>query len=59
MTDTCLTIEQVEDYEPKHSLVIAPSKMLKFYEEVKARDEIYPWQSERNVIPHSMSLVKL
>jgi len=37
---------QVEDYEPKRSLVITPAKMLKFYEEVKLRDEIYPWESE-------------
>ena len=36
---------QVEDYEPKRSLVIPPHKMLKFYEEVKLRDETYPWQS--------------
>jgi hypothetical protein len=39
-----LTHHQVEDYEPKKSLVITPAKMLKFYEEVKLRDETYPWQ---------------
>ena len=41
---TLLIGYQVEDYEPKRSLVISPSKMLKFYEEVKIRDETYPWQ---------------
>jgi hypothetical protein len=25
-------------------LVITPAKMLKFYEDVKLRDETYPWQ---------------
>ncbi|KAH7561965.1 hypothetical protein BM1_03069 [Bipolaris maydis] len=35
---------QIEDYEPKNSLVISPAKMLRFYEEVKVKDEIYPWQ---------------
>jgi hypothetical protein len=43
---TILTGFQVEDYEPKNSLVISPAKMLKFYEEVKLKDETYPWQSE-------------
>lgn len=51
MTDTCLMTEQVEDYEPKRSLVISPAKMLKFYEEVKLRDEIYPWQGKYQVYP--------
>ncbi|KAF2036079.1 hypothetical protein EK21DRAFT_52739 [Setomelanomma holmii] len=41
-----LALHLVEDYEPKRSLVITPAKMLKFYEEVKLRDEIYPWQSK-------------
>lgn len=45
VTPAMLTDYQVEDYEPKRSLVIPPSKMLKFYEEVKLRDETYPWQS--------------
>ncbi|KAH7090255.1 hypothetical protein FB567DRAFT_437322 [Paraphoma chrysanthemicola] len=40
-----LALHLIEDYEPKRSLVITPAKMLKFYEEVKLRDEIYPWQT--------------
>ncbi|KAF2829993.1 hypothetical protein CC86DRAFT_379481 [Ophiobolus disseminans] len=40
-----LALHLVEDYEPKRSLVITPAKMLKFYEEVKLRDEIYPWDT--------------
>jgi hypothetical protein len=46
MASGLLTRHQVEDYEPKRSLVITPAKMLKFYEEVKLRDETYPWQGE-------------
>jgi hypothetical protein len=37
---------QIEDYEPRKSLVIPPAKMQKFYEDVKVADEIYPWRSE-------------
>ncbi|KAL1792784.1 hypothetical protein ACET3X_009291 [Alternaria dauci] len=40
-----LALHLIEDYEPKHSLVISPAKMLKFYDEVKLKDEIYPWQT--------------
>ncbi|CAO2651054.1 Nn.00g093510.m01.CDS01 [Neocucurbitaria sp. VM-36] len=40
-----LALHLIEDYEPKKSLVISPAKMLKFYEEVKIQDEIYPWQT--------------
>ncbi|KAI2484135.1 hypothetical protein Ptr902_03075 [Pyrenophora tritici-repentis] len=39
-----LALHLIEDYEPKHSLVISPAKMLKFYEDVKIQDEIYPWK---------------
>lgn len=41
-----LALHLIEDYEPKGSLVISPSKMLKFYEDAKLGDEIYPWQSK-------------
>lgn len=37
---------QIEDYEPKKSLVISPAKMQRFYEDVGVPDEIYPWRSE-------------
>ncbi|KAF1924714.1 uncharacterized protein M421DRAFT_71707 [Didymella exigua CBS 183.55] len=40
-----LAMHLIEDYEPKKSLVISPSKMQKFYEDVKVPDEIYPWQT--------------
>jgi len=33
----------IEDYEPKGSLVITPPKMLRFFEETKVDDELYPW----------------
>jgi hypothetical protein len=41
----CNSHPQIEDYEPKKSLVISPAKMLKFYEDVRLQDEIYPWES--------------
>lgn len=41
-----LALHLIEDYEPKKSLVITPSKMLQFYEQVKLQDEVYPWSSE-------------
>jgi hypothetical protein len=40
-----LAMHLIEDYEPKKSLVISPAKMLKFYEDVKIPNEIYPWQT--------------
>ncbi|OAK98052.1 hypothetical protein IQ06DRAFT_279087 [Phaeosphaeriaceae sp. SRC1lsM3a] len=48
-----LALHLVEDYEPKRSLVISPAKMLKFYEEVKLRDEIYPWQDVFGTLSYS------
>jgi len=41
-----LALQLVENYEPKHSLVITPDKMQKFYEDTKLekRTEIYPWK---------------
>ncbi|RAR08319.1 hypothetical protein DDE82_002299 [Stemphylium lycopersici] len=48
-----LALHLIEDYEPKNSLVISPAKMLKFYEEVKLKDEIYPWQSIFGQISYS------
>ncbi|KAF1993353.1 hypothetical protein P154DRAFT_527827 [Amniculicola lignicola CBS 123094] len=38
-----LAVHLIDDYEPKKSLVISPAKMLRFYEDVKLSDEIYPW----------------
>ncbi|KIW26021.1 uncharacterized protein PV07_09150 [Cladophialophora immunda] len=34
----------IEDYEPKHSLVITPTKMQRYYEETKLANEFYPWK---------------
>ena len=36
---------QIEDYEPKHSLVVTPNKMAKFYENMRITKELYPWHS--------------
>jgi hypothetical protein len=33
----------IEDYEPKASLVITPPKMLRFFEQTKIGNELYPW----------------
>lgn len=35
---------QIEDYEPRYSLVITPNKMAKYYEDVKLAHELYPWK---------------
>ena len=40
---TLMVLFQIEDYEPCHSIVITPSKMIKYYENVKLPNEIYPW----------------
>jgi len=53
-----LALHLIEDYEPKYSLVISPAKMLKFYEEVKIEDEIYPWKRIFGEIDYS-SLSKI
>ncbi|KIW94876.1 uncharacterized protein Z519_04854 [Cladophialophora bantiana CBS 173.52] len=33
----------IEDYEPKHSLVITPTKMQRYYEDTRLANEFYPW----------------
>lgn len=38
-----IALHITEDYEPKGSLVITPPKMLRFFEETKILDELYPW----------------
>jgi hypothetical protein len=38
-----IALHIIEDYEPKGSLVITPPKMLRFLEETKVDDELYPW----------------
>lgn len=37
---------QIDDYEPKRTLVVTPAKMRKFYEETRTQGEIYPWSSK-------------
>ncbi len=39
-----LALHLIEDYEPKYSLIITPSKMQKYYEDTKLIHDIYPWQ---------------
>ena len=41
---------QIEDYEPRHSIIITPVKMVKYYETVKLKNELYPWLS---AFPHA------
>ena len=38
-----IAVHLIEDYEPKHSLVVTSAKMRKFYEATKLPQEIYPW----------------
>ena len=40
-----IALHLVEDYEPKHSLVITPCKMQKFYQDTRLPSELYPWQT--------------
>ncbi|EKG21716.1 hypothetical protein MPH_00936 [Macrophomina phaseolina MS6] len=40
-----LALHLIDDYEPKHTLVVTPTKMRKFYEETRTQDEIYPWST--------------
>ncbi len=40
-----LTVTKIEDYEPCHSIVVTPAKMLRFYQDVKLPSEPYPWSS--------------
>lgn len=38
-----IALHIIDDYEPKGSLVITPPKMLRFFEQTKIEDELYPW----------------
>ena len=38
-----IAVHIIEDYEPKHSLVITPDKIQKYYDETKLDKELYPW----------------
>ncbi|RVX70974.1 hypothetical protein B0A52_06132 [Exophiala mesophila] len=38
-----IAVHLIEDYEPKQSLVVTPSKMQRYYEETKLSNELYPW----------------
>lgn len=49
-----IALHIIDDYEPKKSLVIAPAKLKKFYEDVKLDDDTYPW---RNVFTLSNSSI--
>ncbi|EOD46420.1 hypothetical protein UCRNP2_6867 [Neofusicoccum parvum UCRNP2] len=40
-----LALHLIDDYEPKHTLVVTPAKMRKFYEDTRTQDEIYPWST--------------
>ncbi|KAF9738164.1 hypothetical protein PMIN06_005208 [Paraphaeosphaeria minitans] len=48
-----LAIHLIDDYEPKKSLVISPSKMLRFYNDVELTEEIYPWDTIFGKLPYS------
>ncbi|RMZ85284.1 hypothetical protein DV738_g350, partial [Chaetothyriales sp. CBS 135597] len=39
-----IALHLITDYEPKHSLVITPEKMQRYYEETKLDNDTYPWQ---------------
>ncbi|KIW14077.1 hypothetical protein PV08_06858 [Exophiala spinifera] len=39
-----IAVHLIENYEPKNSLVITPTKMQKYYESTRLSTEIYPWK---------------
>ncbi|KAE8379918.1 hypothetical protein BDV26DRAFT_279988 [Aspergillus bertholletiae] len=39
-----VAVHLIEDYEPKNSLVILPTKLQKFYEDTKVPGDYYPWK---------------
>jgi hypothetical protein len=41
-----IALHLTEEFEPKHSLVIGPKKMRKFYELMKIPEEAFPWSSK-------------
>ncbi|KAL8768339.1 MAG: hypothetical protein Q9209_005373 [Squamulea sp. 1 TL-2023] len=40
-----LAVHIIEDYEPRHSIVITPDKMVQYYKDVKSTEELYPWST--------------
>jgi hypothetical protein len=50
-----LALHLIEDYEPKFSLVITPSKLQKYYDVTKLSSEVYPWQQVFNDRTSSIS----
>lgn len=38
-----IALHLIDDYEPRHSLVVTPGKMLRFFEETQVESELYPW----------------
>ena len=36
---------QIEELEPRHSIVITPAKMSRFYDKFELKNELYPWSS--------------
>ncbi|TKA70984.1 hypothetical protein B0A55_08030 [Friedmanniomyces simplex] len=51
-----LAIHLIDDYEPKGTLVVTPPKMLRFFNEVRVPDELYPWDT---IFGSKMSSVSL
>ena len=35
--------DQIDDFEPRHSLVVTPEKMIRYYKDVALKTEMYPW----------------
>ena len=54
-----LALHLIDDYEPKGSLVVTPLKMLRFFNETKVEEEIYPWETifGGKIIPPSLSTI--
>ena len=44
VADDC---DKIEDYEPKNSLVVTPTKIARFYRSAPYTKEFYPWSGEK------------
>lgn len=41
-----ITNSQIDDFEPTHSIVVTPVKMVRYYELCRLSSEIWPWKGE-------------
>ncbi|KAI9741242.1 MAG: hypothetical protein M1834_002958 [Cirrosporium novae-zelandiae] len=52
-----LAVHIIEDFEPRHSIVVTPSKLQKYYQQTRLSSEQYPWQDVFD--DHSSSISRM